>query len=371
MLSAEEIERYDRHLHLTDVGSAGQERLKSAKVLVIGAGGLGCPVLQYLTAAGVGTIGIIDGDKVDVSNLQRQILFDTSDAGKYKAETAFHKLSLQNPFVNFKVYNTFLTTENALEIISAFDIVIDGTDNFPTRYLINDACIIADKPFVFGSIYKFEGQVSVFNYQGGPSYRCLYPSPPTPTEVPNCSNVGVLGVLPGNIGTLMANECLKMILQIGEVSSGKLMLINLLTNANLSLNVNRLASNFERVELEKEYNFECEVKELKNEMMKTIEAIELKSKLDKGEEVSILDVREIFEFEVCSIEGSVLIPMNTIRSRINEIDEVIPTVVVCHHGMRSARVIDFLEEQGFHNLYNLTGGIHAWAVEVDQNMTRY
>lgn len=369
-LSTEEIKRYDRHIRLQEVGVEGQEELKSARVLVVGAGGLGCPVLQYLTAAGVGNIGVIDGDVVAVSNLQRQILFGHNDVGQFKAEVAVRKLKDQNPYVDFDVYNEFLTVENALGIIRRYDIVVDGTDNFPTRYLVNDACVILKKPLVYGSIFKFEGQVSVFNYKGGPSYRCVYPDMPKASDVPNCSEVGVLGVLPGLVGTMMVNECLKMVLEIGEVSSGKVQVFNSLNNTNLSFKVERVVSNFERVELESNYEFDCESIEKKQEM-KSITVQELSEKLKAGEEIQLVDVREPFEYEMCAIANSVHIPLNSIPSKLSVIRKDIPVVFICHHGMRSASAIHFVEGEGFTNLINLTGGIDAWARQIDDEMEIY
>lgn len=369
-LSTEELKRYDRHISLQEVGLEGQDELKSARVLVVGAGGLGCPVLQYLTAAGVGIIGVIDGDTVAVSNLQRQVLFGHSDVGASKAEVAVRKLKDQNPYVDFDVYNDFLTMENALDIIRRYDIVIDGTDNFPTRYLVNDACVIAKKPFVFGSIFKFEGQVSVFNYKGGPSYRCLYPELPKVGDVPNCSEVGVLGVLPGLIGTMMVNECLKMILEVGEVSVGKVQVFNLLNNCSTTFLVTKNESNYKRIALESNYELDCESTE-KKQGMKSITVEELNKRLSSEEEIQLIDVREPFEYEMCAIKDSLHIPLNTISTNLSVIKKDIPVVFICHHGMRSASAIRFVEGEGFSNLINLTGGIDAWAREIDDEMEIY
>lgn len=256
ILSQEENKQYSRHLILDEIGVIGQERLKASKVLVIGAGGLGCPILQYLTAAGVGTIGIIDNDTVDQTNLQRQILYTHTDIGKYKTEVAAKRLAKLNPFVNFVVYVEKLTNQNALNLFSCYDIIVDGSDNFPTRYLANDAAILTNKPLVFGSIFKFEGQVTVFNYQNGPTYRCLYPNPPQANTVPNCSEIGVLGVLPGIIGSIQANEVLKIICEIGEVLSGKLFTFNVLTMEQYKLNFKK--NNAIKITgLENDYHFFC------------------------------------------------------------------------------------------------------------------
>lgn len=368
MLSAEEQERYKRQLKLSEVGFTGQQKLKDASVLVIGAGGLGCPVLQYLTAAGVGRIGVVDGDTVDYSNLQRQILFDTTDVGKSKGTAAVEKLKRQNEWVSFEVYNEFLSKENALDILSSYDVIIDGTDNFEARYLIGDATVVLNKPLVFGSIFRFEGQVSVFNYQNGPSYRCLYPDPPNPTEVPNCSEVGVIGVLPGVIGTTMANEAIKIILGIGNILSGKLQVTNLLENRMLTLSIQRQDSNFTRTVLEDEYRFSCDIdlSEINEVHSKT-----LKQWLDAGENIKLLDVRESHEYAICHIEGSELIPLSVLNKNRTQVSRDIPTIVICHHGVRSKRAIELLINEGYTNLINLSGGIDAWAVDVDNAMLRY
>lgn len=368
MLSAEEQERYKRQLKLSEVGLTGQQKLKDASVLVIGAGGLGCPVLQYLTAAGVGRIGIVDGDTVDCSNLQRQILFDTADVGKSKGIVAVEKLKRQNEWVSFEVYNEFLSKENALEILSSYDVIIDGTDNFEARYLIGDATVVLNKPLVFGSIFRFEGQVSVFNYQNGPSYRCLYPDPPNPTEVPNCCEVGVIGALPGVIGTTMANEAIKIILGIGNILSGKLQVTNLLENRMLTLNVQRQDNNFSRTALEDEYRFSCDI-DLSE--INEVDSKTLKKWLDSGENIKLLDVRESHEYDICHIEGSKLIPLSVLSENWTEVSRSIPTIVICHHGVRSKRAIELLINEGYTNLINLRGGIDAWAVEVDSGMLRY
>ncbi|XOV66183.1 MAG: molybdopterin-synthase adenylyltransferase MoeB [Fluviicola sp.] len=367
-LSSAEIKRYARHLSLENVGMEGQKRLKTAKVLVVGAGGLGAPVLQYLVAAGVGTIGIIDFDVVDESNLQRQVLFTVQDIGKSKVLVAVDRLKQLNPRVTLIPYNLALDVENAKDILKGFDIIVDGTDNFSTRYLVNDTCVLLNKPFVHGSIFKFQGQVSVFNYQNGPSYRCLYPIPPSAKEAPNCSEVGVLGVLPGVVGTRMANECLKMILNIGTVLNGTVEVIDLLKNEHLHLKVQRNESNFQRTELDDSYDVAC------NNSAKldaTITVNELKSHLQKRSNLFLVDVREPFELEICSLEGALNIPLGQIPSRVDEIPKNKPVVVICHHGVRSANAIAFLKEHGFDNLSNLQGGVHAWALEIDSKMTKY
>jgi adenylyltransferase/sulfurtransferase len=368
-LSAKEIQRYDRHVKLKGFGLEGQQKLQEAKVLVIGAGGLGCPVLQYLVAAGVGTIGLADGDVVSYSNLQRQILFTTEDVGKPKVTSAVEKLRLQNEFVKFEVYQDYLTQDNILPILEPYDLVIDGTDNFETRYLVGDATLILNKPLVFGSIFKFEGQISVFNHDAGPSYRCLFPDPPSSDEVPNCSEVGVIGVLPGVVGAKMANEAIKLITSVGETLSGKLEVIDLLNNRSFYLKVNRVEENFKRTALEEEYAFQCEAPELILE--KSMSPVQLKEAIAAGAHFDLIDVREPHEFEICQIAGSKLIPLGFIPERKEEVSKTTPTVLICHHGVRSQRAIEWLANEGYTNLINLTGGIHAWACDVDHEMMKY
>lgn len=369
MLTTDEKKRYNRHIILDQIGMDGQERLKAAKVLVIGAGGLGCPVLQYLTAAGIGTIGIVDFDTVDVSNLQRQILFDTTDLGQSKVEVAKRKLSLQNPHINFQVFNERLTSSNAVDIFADFDIIVDGTDNFPTRYLVNDASVLAGKPLVFGSIFKFEGQVSVFNYQNGPTYRCLFPTPPGPGEVPNCAQIGVIGVLPGLIGTIQANEVIKMITGVGDVLSGQLLLLDALTMQTTLLKFKR-SENAAITELI-DYEDFCGLNDIPENEFEEIGPIELNKRLQNGDEIHLIDVRETHEYDICHL-NAVLIPMNTIPENIGKIPRDKTVVLYCHHGMRSAMMIKYLEgEYGFKNLVNLSTGIQGWASDVDAEMQQY
>lgn len=351
MLSQEENIQYNRHLILDEIGMSGQEKLKKARVLVIGAGGLGCPVLQYLTAAGVGTIGIVDDDTIDQTNLQRQILYTHNDIGKYKAEVAVSRLSALNPFVNFETYIEKLTSENAIKLFNKYDLVVDGTDNFPTRYLVNDAAVLTNKPVVFGSIFKFEGQVSVFNYQNGPTYRCLYPNSPKPNTVPNCSEIGVLGVLPGIIGCLQANEALKIICGLGNVLSGKLLTLNALT-------LNQMILQFQKNEelkitaLESDYNFFCGITPLEEE----VSLDELKKTHSKYE---LLDVRTDLEREHFNI-GGMHIPLQELESRFSEIETSKEIVVYCKSGVRSKMAIAILKEKGMKNtLVNLKDGIFS------------
>ncbi|WP_394344236.1 molybdopterin-synthase adenylyltransferase MoeB [Seonamhaeicola marinus] len=334
MLSKNEQKIYSRHLRLNEIGAEGQEKLKQAKVLVVGAGGLGCPVLQYLTAAGVGTIGIVDGDVVDVSNLQRQILYAFEDVGKAKAKCASNRLKSLNPFVKFKVYQEFLTNENALGLFKKYDIIVDGSDNFQTRYLCNDTAVITNKPLVFGSIFKFEGQVTVFNYNNGPTYRCLYPTPPSPGAVPSCSDIGVLGVLPGIVGSYQANETLKMILGIGEVLSGKLLTFNALTMNQMSFNFNKNEAINIQV-LEDNYDVFCGLPQVDEEI--TLEVFN-----GKKMAYNLLDVRDHWERAQDSIGGK-HIPLNELPARYTEIEINKPVVVYCKSGIRSKRAIEFLE----------------------------
>ena len=361
MLSEEEKYRYSRHIKLNEVGEVGQEKLKKARVLVIGAGGLGCPVLQYLTAAGIGTIGIIDFDKVELSNLQRQVLFTTNDVGKNKATAAKKRLIALNPLVNFQVYPERLTTKNAIELFKQFGIVIDCSDNFSTRYLVNDASIITNTPLVYGAVHKFEGQVSVFNYQNGPTYRCLYPAPPPEGSVPNCSDIGVLGVLPGLIGVRQSNEALKIILGIGKVLSGELLIINALTNETLKLTISKNRSEFDTVVQNKtefentNYDLFCGIQQVESE----IDSSELK-RLLKEQPISIIDVREPYELPKYEELNAQNIPLGTIGDC--EIDFMLneQIVVYCQHGIRSKNAIEILKTRGFKNLTNLKGGIVTW-----------
>lgn len=342
------MNRYSRQTILPEVGIAGQAKLTNASVLVVGAGGLGSPSLLYLAAAGVGRIGIIDADKVDVTNLQRQVLFVTEDEGKSKAETAAKRLHALNPEITIDVYPVWLSKHNALEIFESYDIVVDGSDNFATRYLVNDACVMLNKPLVFGSIFKFEGQVSVFNYKGGPTYRCLFPEPPAAGEVPNCSEIGVIGVLPGIIGTLQANEVIKIILEKGDVLSGVLYMYDALNN-----NVQKLKV------------FKDPVASIVTELGTYEEVCETSPDIDKktfdawkekNVSFQLIDVRESHEYEQKNIGGE-LIPMNTIKDNLNRIREDIPVIVHCQMGGRSRTVVDFLYSKGFKNVYNLRGGL--------------
>lgn len=370
--SHEELARYSRHLILPEFNIEGQRRLKKARVLVVGAGGLGCPMLMYLTAAGVGTIGILDYDVVDLSNLQRQVLFTEDDLGNHKAETAAERLSRQNPHINFNVHNLKLTSENALEIIKQYDVVADGTDNFPTRYLVNDACVISKKPNVYGSIFRFEGQVSVFNYQykdgtSGPQYRDIFPTPPPPGLVPSCAEGGVLGVLPGIIGSFQANEIIKVLTDIGEPLAGKLFVFDALSFESRIMKIRKNPELDPVMELI-DYEDFCG---LGNSLDHEIQEVSVRELLDLIQNdktiLQIIDVRETHEYKLGNI-GGLRIPLGELDNRHQEIDNKNKIVVVCRSGSRSRKAIEKLYDLGFENLYNLKGGLLEWAKEIDDKL---
>lgn len=353
-LTTEEKYRYSRHLLLKEVGLEGQEKLKEAKVLVVGAGGLGCPVLLYLAAAGVGTIGVIDFDTIDASNLQRQILFSTDDVGRSKAEVAKEKLNANNPFIDVIAYNEELTNENALEIFSKFDIIVDGTDNFHTRYMVNDASLIANKPLVYGAIYKFEGQVSVFNYQEGPTYRCLFPNPPEAGSIPSCSEVGVVGVLPGIIGAQQANEVIKIILQIGNVLSGRLMVYNALQASFLEIQINKT----EAIIFKKEEFLKFDYQGYCDDLMVMGNSITLTELINLSPDVFVVDVRREWEQPKLENKQVLYAPLQEIDGYIHEIPRDKEVYVICQHGVRSKVAIEYLEKEcNFTNLINVEGGM--------------
>jgi adenylyltransferase/sulfurtransferase len=380
-LSHEEIHRYSRHLLIPDVGLQGQQKLKSASVLIVGTGGLGSPVALYLAAAGIGRIGLVDYDVVDFSNLQRQIIHGESRLGDLKVESARDRLLDLNPEIQVDIYNEFLNSDNAFEIAEPYDIIIDGTDNFPTRYLVNDLCVLTGKPNVYGSIYRFDGQASVFNVDDGPCYRCLFPEPPPPGLVPSCAEGGVLGVLPGTIGSIQATEALKLILGIGESLDGRLLLYDAL---DLS---------FQTVKLQK--NPDCKVCGEKPEVTTLIDyedfcgmpardheegsageqwditAEELASKLNSGATLRLIDVREPHELEISRLEGAELIPLGQFASRLSELDSAEEVILFCKAGTRSTRALEILASAGFKKVKNLKGGINAWAVFVDPKLPIY
>ncbi|MFX1534846.1 MAG: molybdopterin-synthase adenylyltransferase MoeB [Promethearchaeota archaeon] len=378
--SHQEIERYSRHLILPEVGMKGQRKLKEARVLLIGAGGLGSPLALYLAAAGVGTIGIVDFDVVDYSNLQRQIIHSTDDVGKPKLESARNKILAINPDINIKTYDTQLTSENALDIISKFDIVVDGTDNFPTRYLVNDACVLLDKPNVYASIFRFEGQVSVFHAKEGPCYRCLYAEPPPPGLVPSCAEGGVLGVLPGLVGTIQATEVIKLILGIGEPLVGQLLVIDALDMSFRKLKLRKnpecpiCGTNPTIKELIDFYEF-CGVDVDDVPLYSegdTILPEELSELLEKGVPLQLIDVREPHEREISKIPGSILMPLNQVTEMANALDKDQLTVVYCKSGVRSANaIIQLKQELKFTKILNLAGGVNGWAKKVDPSIPVY
>jgi sulfur-carrier protein adenylyltransferase/sulfurtransferase len=378
-LSKEEIQRYSRHLIMPEVGMEGQLKLKRARVLTIGTGGLGAPLGLYLAAAGVGHLGLVDFDVVDSSNLQRQVTFTTADVGKPKSEAAKARLSALNPAIEIVSYETRLTSDNALELFRDYDIIVDGTDNFPTRFLVNDACVLLGKPNVYGSIFRFEGQATVFGYPGGPCYRCLYPEPPPPGLVPSCAEGGVLGVLPGIVGSIQAMETIKLILGTGEPLVGRLLLFDALAMCFRELKLKRnpdcpLCGEHRTLTKLIDYEEFCGIRGEETPAMtdgiQEITATELKARQDRGEKLFILDVREPHEYQICNLNGK-LIPLGELSRRVNELDSSVEMVVHCRSGKRSADAIHFLQTAGFKKLLNLKGGVLAWADEVDPRMPKY
>ena len=378
-LSKEEVQRYSRHLIMPEVGMEGQLKLKRARVLTIGTGGLGAPLGLYLAAAGVGHLGLVDFDVVDSSNLQRQVTFTTADVGKPKSEAAKARLSALNPAIEIVSYETRLTSDNALELFRDYDIIVDGTDNFPTRFLVNDACVLLGKPNVYGSNFRFEGQATVFGYPGGPCYRCLYPEPPPPGLVPSCAEGGVLGVLPGIVGSIQAMETIKLILGAGEPLVGRLLLFDALAMRFRELKLKRnpdcpMCGDHRTITKLIDYEEFCGIRGEEAPAMTDgipeITATELKARQDRGEKVFILDVREPHEYQICNLNGK-LIPLGELPRRVNELDSSVEMVVHCRSGKRSADAIHFLQTAGFKKLWNLKGGVLAWADEVDPRMPKY
>jgi len=378
-LSNEEILRYSRHLIMPEVGMEGQLKLKNAKVLLIGTGGLGAPLGLYLAAAGVGHLGLVDFDVVDFTNLQRQVTFGSSDVGKHKTAAAQARLSNLNPDIRIETFETKLDSSNALELFKDFDIVVDGTDNFPTRYLVNDACILLGKPNVYGSIFRFEGQATVFGMPDGPCYRCLYPEPPPPGLVPSCAEGGVLGVLPGIVGSIQAMETIKLILGRGDNLVGRLLLFDALgmkfRELKLRKNPQCPMCGAQRTihQLIDYYEFcgirgeEAPAPELG---VPEITPRELKSRLDRGDDLFILDVREPHEYQICNLRGN-LIPLGELPRRVHELDSSREIIAHCRSGKRSAEAVDFLRKAGFRKVLNLKGGILAWSDEVDPSVPKY
>src|SRR6201985_2228234 len=379
-LTTDDLSRYSRHLILPEVGMEGQQRLKAAKVLCVGTGGLGSPLAFYLAAAGVGTLGLVDFDVVDSSNLQRQIIHSTKDIGRPKLDSAEEKLKALNPHMTVVKYNTMLSSSNALEIFKDFDIVADGTDNFPTRYLVNDACVLTGKPNVYGSIFRFEGQASVFATEEGPCYRCLYPEPPPPGLVPSCAEGGVLGILPGLLGVMQATEVIKLILGKGDPLIGRLVLVDSLNMKFRELKLRKnpdcpVCGTHPTVTKLIDYQQFCGiVPEQKPAPMQNgipqVTPVDLKRRLDAGEDVFVLDVREPHEYQIVNI-GAPLIPLGDLPNRLGELDANREIVIHCKTGGRSQRAAEFLQKSGFKNVSNLAGGITAWATDIDPKLPKY
>jgi len=374
----EERVRYSRHLMMPEVGTEGQGKLKAARILCIGAGGLGSPAALYLAAAGVGTIGIVDLDDVDLSNLHRQLLHGTKDIGRKKLESARNRLRDINPNVDVELHQCRLSSANAREIVDRYDVIVDGSDNFPTRYLSNDVCVFAKKPNVYGSIFRFDGQSSVFApHLGGPCYRCLFPEPPEPGTVPSCAEAGVLGVLPGVIGTVQAIEAIKLILGIGQTLVGRLLHFDALKMKFREFNLRRdpqcpVCGDNPTITEPIDYEQFCGVASAEaTESIPTISVQELKHKIDSNRAIMILDVREPFEWEIAHIEGAKLIPLGELADRIGELPREGEIAVHCKSGVRSARAVELLRRKGFANVVNVAGGIDAWADEIDPAMAKY
>ena len=378
-LTKQEIQRYSRHLIMPEVGMDGQLKLKQARVLCIGTGGLGAPLGLYLTAAGVGRIGLVDFDVVDSTNLQRQVLFGTSDVGRPKITAEADRLRNLNPDIQIDAIEVKLTSENALELFRDYDIIVDGTDNFPTRYLVNDACVLLGKPNVYGSIFRFEGQITVFGYPDGPCYRCLYPEPPPPGLVPSCAEGGVLGVLPGIVGTIQAAETLKLIIGKGQPLVGRLLLFDALAMKFRELKLRKnpncpVCGTHRTVTKLIDYADFCGIRG--EEAPSTVTSVpeitpkDLKSRLDRGDDVYVLDVREPHEYQICNIQGH-LIPLGELPRRVHELDSSREIVAHCRSGKRSAEAVQFLQKAGFRKIWNLKGGILAWSDEVDPSVPKY
>jgi sulfur-carrier protein adenylyltransferase/sulfurtransferase len=378
-LSKEEILRYSRHLIMPEVGMEGQLKLKSAKVALIGTGGLGAPLGMYLAAAGIGRIGLVDFDVVDFTNLQRQVIHGTKDVGRKKLDSAADTMLDINPFVEIDRHEVALSSENALQILRDYDIVVDGTDNFPTRYLVNDACVLLGKPNVYGSIFRFEGQATVFAYPGGPCYRCLYPEPPPPGLVPSCAEGGVLGILPGTVGLIQATETVKLILGIGEPLVGRLLLYDALAMRFRELKLRRnpecpVCGDRPTIRELIDYQEFCGIPNQPHEPAPVegdIEPAEVKAKMDRGDKFVLIDVREPHEYQICSIPNAKLIPLGDLPKRVNELNSADEIVAHCKSGMRSAKAVEFLKQSGFRKVRNMKGGILAWSDKVDPTVPKY
>jgi adenylyltransferase/sulfurtransferase len=380
-LSNEEVMRYSRHLILPEVGMEGQLKLKKSSIILIGAGGLGAPLGLYLAAVGVGRIGMVDFDTVDLSNLQRQIIHGTGDLGRKKLDSAADKMQDINPHLKIDKYDVGLNSENALDILRGYDIVIDGTDNFPTRYLVNDACVLLKKPNVYGSIYRFEGQATVFAYEDGPCYRCLYPEPPPPGLVPSCAEGGVLGILPGMIGIVQATEAVKIILGEGTTLKGRLLLYDAMNMAFRELKLQRdptcpVCGDHPTVTKLIDYQEFCGIHPPTAAAQAAanagvIDPVEVKKKLDRGDDFVLIDVREPYEYQICHIPGAKLIPLGELPKHLSELDRDADIVAHCKSGARSQKAVDLLKQNGFKNVRNMTGGILAWSDKVDSSVPKY
>src|SRR5215471_16602634 len=374
-MTKDEQLRYSRHMIMPEVGAEGQKRLNEARVLCIGAGGLGSPATLYLAAAGIGKLGLVDFDDVDLSNLQRQILHGTKDVGRKKLDSARDRLRDVNPNIDIQLHETRFTSANAMEIVSNYDVVVDGSDNFPTRYLSNDVCVFAKKPNVYGSVFRFDGQTTVFApHLGGPCYRCLFPEPPPPGSVPNCAQAGVLGVLPGIVGTIQANEAIKLILGVGEPLVGRLLYFDALKMKFREFNLRRdpacpVCGESPTIKEPIDYEQFCGV--AMADAIPTISVAELKQKLDAHENFQLVDVREPIEYEMANIDSAKLIPLGELPDRINELDRERLTIVHCHSGQRSAQAVRLMQEAGFANVFNLEGGIARWSDEIDSDVPQY
>jgi len=373
-MTRDEQLRYSRHMIMPEVGPEGQRRLNEARVLCIGAGGLGSPAALYLAAAGIGKLGLVDFDDVDLSNLQRQILHGTKDVGRKKLESARDRLRDVNPNIDLQLHQARFTSQNAREIVSNYDVVVDGSDNFPTRYLSNDVCVFAKKPNVYGSVFRFDGQTTVFApHLGGPCYRCLFPEPPPPGSVPNCAQAGVLGVLPGIVGTIQASEAIKLILGIGEPLVGRLLYFDALKMKFREFNLRRdpqcpVCGDLPTITEPIDYEQFCGV--ATNEIP-TVSVRELKQKLEAREEFQLVDVREPFEHEIANIDTAKLIPLGELPGRLDELDREQLTIVHCHSGQRSAQAVRIMRDAGFANVFNLEGGIAKWSDEIDADVPQY
>ncbi len=381
-LSHEEIQRYSRHLIMPEVGMQGQKKLKAASVLLIGTGGLGSPLGLYLASAGVGRIGLVDFDLVDFTNLQRQVLYTTQDVGRPKLQVAQERLSAINPYITIETHEVRLSSDNAMEILSGYDVIVDGTDNFPTRYLVNDACVLLGKPNVYGSIFRFEGQASVFDASRGPCYRCLYPEPPPPGLVPSCAEGGVLGILPGIVGTIQATETIKLIIGNGEPLIGRLLLFNALKMRFRELKLRKsptcpICGPNRTITQLIDYEEFCglrrgqEAGAAASAEGPEITAEELQGLLKKNGSIKLVDVREPHEYEICRIPGAQLIPTSEFMQRIGELDSADEMVFYCHKGIRSRKAVEILRNAGFRKVRSLAGGVDAWAQKVDPSMPRY